>query len=95
MGYGAFGLVEVLGSTNAVLAVDQMLKASDVEFKTWNVKCGGHVTIFMSGEVSAVTAAVESVRENPPCEVVASAVISNPSEETERLVEESAAKNKF
>ncbi|MDD3337218.1 MAG: BMC domain-containing protein [Lachnospiraceae bacterium] len=92
MRYGAFGLVEVLGSASAVLVVDQMLKASDVGFQTWNYKCGGHVTVFLSGEVSAVSAAVESVQQNPPCEIIASAVISNPSEETTRLVEEDGAK---
>ena len=86
MTYGALGLVEVLGSSNAVEVVDQMLKTSDVSFRTWNTKCGGHVTVFLSGDVAAVTAAVESVKENPPCEIVAAAVISNPSGETARLV---------
>ena len=68
------------------MVVDQMLKTSDVSFRTWNTKCGGHVTVFLSGDVAAVTAAVESVKENPPCEIVAAAVISNPSGETARLV---------
>ena len=95
MTYGAVGLVEVLGSSNAILVVDQMLKTSEVSFRTWNTKCGGHATVFLSGDVAAVTAAVDSIRENPPCEVVAAAVISNPSEETIRLVEEDAAKHKF
>lgn len=95
MTYGAFGLVEVLGSSNAILVIDQMLKASEVSFRTWNTKCGGHTTVFLSGDVAAVTAAVESVKENPPCEVIAAAVISNPSGETVRLVEEDAAKHKF
>ena len=94
MTYGAFGLVEVLGSSNAIRVVDQMLKTSEVYFETWNVKCGGHATVFMSGDVAAVTAAVESIKENAPCEIVAAAVISNPSEETIRLVEESADKTK-
>ncbi len=92
MTYGAFGLVEVLGSSNAILVIDQMLKASEVSFRTWNTKCGGHATVFLSGDVSAVTAAVDSIRENPPCEVIAAAVISNPSPETVRLVEESVKK---
>ena len=30
MSYGALGLVEVLGSCNAVVVLDQMLKTSDV-----------------------------------------------------------------
>ena len=95
MTYGAFGLVEVLGSSNAILVVDQMLKTSDVSFRTLNTKCGGHATVFLSGDVAAVTAAVDSIRQNPPCEVIAAAVISNPSGETVRLVEEDAAKHKF
>ena len=90
MRYGAFGLVEVLGSSNAILVIDQMLKTSEVAFRTWNTKCGGHTTVFLSGDVAAVTAAVDSVKGNPPCEIIAAAVISNPSEEAVRLVEEEA-----
>ena len=93
MRYGAFGLVEVVGSSNAVIVIDQMLKTADVSFLTWNGKCGGHETVFMTGDVSAVTAAVQAVKENPPCEIAA--VISNPSEETIRLAEEDAEKHGF
>lgn len=82
MQIGALGLVEVLGSANAVRVVDQMAKAAEVEYESWNTRCGGHVTVFMSGSVSAITAAVESIRENPPCEVVSCAVISRPAEDT-------------
>ena len=39
MNYGAFGLVEVVGSSNAILVIDQMLKTADVSFLTWNGKC--------------------------------------------------------
>ena len=92
MKYGAFGLVEVVGSANAVRVVDQMLKAADVSYETWHTRCGGHATVFMSGGVSAVKAAIESVKEYPPCEIVAAAVISSPSEETTRIVEEWAGK---
>ena len=94
MRYGAFGLVEVVGSSNAVIVIDQMLKTADVSFLTWNGKCGGHETVFMTN-VSAVTAAVQAVKENPPCEIVFAAVISNPSEETIRLAEEDAEKHGF
>ena len=87
----AVGLVEVLGSSSAIIVVDKMLKTSEVDFQTWNTKCGGHVTVFLSGDVAAVTAAIEAVKENPPCDIVAAAVISGPSEETSRLIEESRA----
>ena len=72
MSYGAYGLVEVLGDANAVLVTDRMLKAADVEYVTKD---------------SAVTAAVESVKENPPCRIFQSAVISNPSQEMVDIVE--------
>lgn len=88
MGYGAFGLVEVLGEANAVLVTDQMLKAADVVYETQDTKCGGHALIFVSGSVSAVKAAVESVSELPVCKIFNSAVISNPSEEMVKIVEE-------
>jgi len=82
----AVGLVEVVGSADAIIVADQMLKTSEVTYESWNTKCGGHVTIFLSGEVAAVKAAVDSIKENPPCEVVAAAVISNPSDETDRII---------
>lgn len=88
MKYGAFGLVEVLGDANAVLVVDQMLKAADVTYETKDTKCGGHALVFVSGSVSAVTAAVESVEAAAPCKLFNSAVISNPSDEMIEIVEE-------
>lgn len=89
---GAYGLVEVLGSSNAIVCVDRMVKTSGVYFKTWNTRCGGHTTIFMAGDLSSVNAAVSAVAENPPCKVFHTAVISNPHEEMVKFVEEMAAK---
>lgn len=88
MKYGAFGLVEVLGDANAVLVADQMLKAADVVYETKDTKCGGHALVFVSGSVSAVKAAVESVKIDSPCKIFNSAVISNPSDEMVEIVEE-------
>jgi len=87
MVYGAYGLVEVLGDTNSVVVVDRMLKTAQVNFETTDTKCGGHVLVFVSGSVSAVTSAVDSVTNNPPCKIFNSAVVSNPSEEMIRIVE--------
>ena len=93
MRYGAYAIVEVLGSANAVVCIDQMLKTSDVHFLSKNTKCGGHTTLVMGGEVSAAAAAVEAVKANPPGgEIVAAAVISAPSEETIRMIELSRKK---
>ena len=94
MTYGAFGLVEVLGEANAVLVLDRMLKTAEVFYETQDTKCGGHALIFVSGSVSAVTAAVESVKLAPPCKVFHTAVISNPSQEMVQIVEGFKARNK-
>ena len=92
MRYGAFGLVEVLGEANAIIVADQMLKTADVQYETQDTKCGGHVLLFFSGSVSAVTAAVASVASGNYCKVFASAVISNPSEEMVQIVEQFKAR---
>lgn len=86
MVYGAYGLVEVLGDINSVVVVDRMLKTADVNFETTDTKCGGHVLVFVSGSVSAVTSAIESVTENPPCKIFKTAVVSNPSQEMINIV---------
>ena len=87
MRYGAYAIVEVLGSANAVICIDQMLKTSDVHFLSKNTKCGGHTTLVMGGEVSAANAAVEAVKNNQVCEVFMSAVISAPSDELRKIIE--------
>ena len=51
------------------------------------------MVILSAVSVSAVGDAVDAVKENPPCEIVAAAVISAPSEETSRLVEEEEEKH--
>ena len=89
----AVGLVETVGSSSAIIIADKMLKTASVSYECWHTKCGGHVTVFLSGDVSAVTAAVEAVKANPPGgEIVAAAVISAPSEETIRMIELSRKK---
>lgn len=87
MKYGAYGLVEVVGEANGILVTDRMLKTAEVEYVTQDTKCGGHVLIFVGGSVSAVTSAVDSVREDPPCPVAKTAVVSNPSQEMVDIVE--------
>lgn len=87
MTYGAYGLVEVVGEANGILVTDRMLKTADVEYVAHDTKCGGHALIFITGSVSAVKAAVEAVKENPPCPVEQTAVISNPSQEMIEIVE--------
>ena len=92
----SLGLVELPNCTDAIVVLDQMLKTANVKFLTWEKKLGGRlVTIFVQGEVSAVTEAVERAKNCGTVRVVASAVIANPHEETMKLVETSRRKYKF
>ena len=89
----AIGLIELPNCTDAIQALDVMLKTADVKFLTWEKKLGGRlVTIIVQGEVSSVTEAVEAAKQRAVGRIVASAVIANPHEETMKLVEVSARK---
>ena len=92
----ALGLIELPNLADAIEAVDVMLKTADVKFLTWEKKLGGRlVTIIVQGAVSSVTEAVESAKSSAKGNIVASAVIANPHEETMKLVARSAVKYRF
>ena len=89
----SFGLVEVSGVTAAIDCLDIMCKSADVRFVTWERKLGGRlVTVVVSGDVSAVKAAVESAEANAIIKPMAKAVIASPHEETLRLMKLSASR---
>jgi microcompartment protein CcmL/EutN len=91
----SLGLIELPNCTDAIEALDVMLKTADVKFLTWEKKLGGRlVTVIVQGEVSAVTEAIESAKRSAKGNIVASAVIANPHEETMKLVATSAKKYK-
>ena len=86
----ALGFIELQSVTAAIEALDTMCKSADVEFVTWERKMGGRlVTVIVTGEVSAVQAAVENAAASclKPCVKL---VLANPHEETIRMVEFSA-----
>ncbi len=82
----AYAMVEVLGAANAVIVADEMLKTADVQLCSRETSCGGHVTMVLSGDVSACAAAVERVKESGACDVVAAHVVSGPSDELVRIL---------
>ncbi len=89
----ALGLVEVTGVTAGIDCLDIMCKSANVEFVTWERKLGGRlVTIIVQGDVSAVTAAVESAVAGAIKRPASYAVIASPHAETRRLVELSASR---
>ena len=68
---------------------------ADVEFVTWERKLGGRlVTVVVEGQVSAVSAAVESAVAGAIKKPVSYAVIANPHKEVERLLNMSASRMK-
>ena len=82
----SLGFVEVSGTVAAVDALDIMCKSADVELVSWERKLGGRlVTLIVTGNVSAVTAAVEAAAEQCIKKPCATAVIANPHPETVRL----------
>ena len=89
----SLGFVEVSGVTAAIDALDIMCKSADVSLVSWERKLGGRlVTLIVTGNVSAVKAAVDAATQGCIKRPVASAVIANPHEETVRLVALSASR---
>ncbi len=91
----SLGFVEVSGVVAAVDALDIMCKSADVSLVSWERKLGGRlVTLIVTGDVSAVTAAVENACAGCIKKPCASAIIANPHPETVRLAELSAQRLK-
>ena len=91
----SIGLIEVSGVVAAVDCLDIMCKSADVELVTWERKLGGRlVTVVVEGDISAVTAAVDSAIANAIVTPCAHAVIASPHEEVQRLLELSASRIK-
>ncbi len=89
----SYGFVEIVGVVAAVDALDIMCKTAGVSLETWERKLGGRLaTIVISGDVSAVTEAIEAAKAHAIKKPVQSGVIANPHEEIVRLVNLSASR---
>ncbi|MGL5256936.1 MAG: BMC domain-containing protein [Proteocatella sp.] len=59
--FNAIGVVEITFFTNALIVLDEMLKASEVHLVACEKKLGGRmVTIIVGGNTSSVNAAIET-----------------------------------
>ena len=94
MALQALGMIETKGFVALCEAADAMLKAANVEMSGWDKCGGGLVTVFVTGDVAAVKAAVEAGAEaaSRVGEVVSTHVIARPHDETEAMLPKSAAK---
>ncbi len=89
----SLGFIEITGVVAAMDALDIMCKTADVELASWERKLGGRlVTIIVRGDVAAVKEAVEAAAAGAIKKPVSYAVIANPHEEIDRIVDISAAR---
>lgn len=90
----ALGMIEALGLSTAISALDAACKAADVTLigydKVIGVEKSIGVTIHIAGEVAAVNAAVEAgvMAGNRVGRVISSRTIARPHEEIEYLINE-------
>lgn len=89
----ALGLIEAIGLTTAITALDAAAKAADVTLVGYEKVIGAgksiSVTIHLAGEVAAVKASVEAgvIAANRVGRVLAHHVIPRPHDELDQLIE--------
>lgn len=83
----AIGMVEAKSLVAAMEAVDSMLKVANVKILDFQIVGSGLVSVTVSGDVAAVTAAVETGSERAAAiaEVISSNVIARPNDEVAKL----------
>lgn len=83
----AIGMVEARSMVGAIEAADAMLKSASVKIIDFQFVGSGLVSVTVSGDVAAVTAAVEAGRERASqiAEVVSANVIPRPHDEVDKL----------
>ncbi|MEM1484477.1 BMC domain-containing protein [Oscillospiraceae bacterium PP1C4] len=87
----AIGVVEVSFYSNALLLLDEMLKASDVQLAGYQKTLGGRmVHLIIEGDTSSVEAAIEAANRARSVigekNLKVAVVISNPHSEILRLI---------
>jgi len=84
----AIGMVEVRSLVAAIQAADTMVKSADVEIQTVDFVGSGAVAVIVTGEVAAVTAAVDNATETAGqlAEIISTNVIARPHDEVDRII---------
>ena len=82
----SLGFVECDGLSGALVAADRMLKTANVKVAGIRQNMGiNWVTVKISGDISAVSVAVETIKETMPKVYVASTVLGSPAEGIDKL----------
>jgi ethanolamine utilization protein EutM len=84
----AIGILETQGLTAILEATDAMLKAADVKLVGKEKIGAAYVTVIVSGDVAAVTAAIDAGKSavGPLGKIIAAHVIARPHEELTALL---------
>ncbi|WP_417848198.1 BMC domain-containing protein [Thalassoglobus sp.] len=92
----ALGMIETKGLICLIEAADSALKAANVEMVGWEKVGSGLVTIFLTGDVAAVKAAVDAGAgaASKIGEVVSVQVIPRPHEELASILPSKKASSK-
>ncbi|WP_283621033.1 BMC domain-containing protein [Limosilactobacillus avium] len=82
----SLGFVECDGLSGALVAADRMLKTANVKLEGIHQNMGiDWVTVKVSGDISAVSVAVETIKETMPKVYVTSTVLGSPAKGTDKL----------
>jgi ethanolamine utilization protein EutM len=89
----ALGMIETKGLISLIEAADSMLKAANVKMIGWEKVGSGLVTVFVTGDVAAVKAAVDAgaAAASKVGEVASVQVIPRPHEELASVLPKSSA----
>lgn len=84
----AIGMIETKGLTVLVQAADAALKAADVSYTGWKKVGSGLCSVYLTGDVAAVTAAVQAgaAAGRTVGEVVSTHVIPRPHGEVKSIL---------
>lgn len=90
MAQQAIGMIETRGLVALVQGTDAMLKAANVRFKGWRKVGAGLTTVFVTGDVAAVKAAVDAgaVAAKNIGQVVSVQVIPRPHDDLNAILPE-------
>ena len=76
----AIGMVEYQTVSAGITATDLMIKTANVEIMQSSVVCPGKYIVLISGDLSAVKAAVDNSKTQFPAKLIDSFVLGNPHE---------------
>ena len=76
----AIAMVEYLTVATGIQAADTMVKTAEVELLEAEVVCPGKYIVLISGDLSAVRAAVDNSKAQHPDKLIDSFVLGNPHE---------------